>query len=141
MVDGGSQVSALLEHRSAMKGVYMRLVVQARSCYKPLAMRTLARPVAVVATAVLLFVATRASAAQYPGWGDTGWVYASKRQCCNAAIEIAAEYSAQACITAGGVPKPFAGASQRGTCSSEWMQDGAGGVVYRCYGEAAVWCR
>ena len=89
----------------------------------------------------LLVSVAVANAAQYPGWGDTGWVYASKRECCNAAIEIAASYSAQACVTTGGVPRPFAGASQRGTCSAEWMQAGSGGLLYRCYGEASVWCR
>ena len=89
----------------------------------------------------LLLVSSAARAAQYSGWGDTGWVYASKRECCNAAINIAAEYSAQACINMNGVPRPFAGASQRGTCTAEWMQDEQGGMLYRCYGEASVWCR
>src|SRR5262245_4267904 len=98
------------------------------------------RMVAVVAVTTFLLDAGVARAAQYPGWGDTGWVYASKRDCCNAAIDIAAQYSAEACVSAGGVPRPFAGASQRGTCSSEWMQ-AEGGVLYRCYGEASVWCR
>lgn len=94
-----------------------------------------------VGAVVLILVAAGAHAAQYPGWGDTGWVYASKRDCCNGAIDIAASYSAQACITVGGVPRPFAGASQRGTCSAEWMQDEDGNVLYRCQGEASVWCR
>ena len=89
----------------------------------------------------VLLTATVAGAAQYPGWGDTGWVYASKRDCCAAAIDIAAQYSAQACVTTGGVPRPFAGSAQRGTCSAEWQQNGGGGLLYRCYGEAAVWCR
>lgn len=97
--------------------------------------------VAILGALGLLLSAAMARAAQYPGWGDTGWVYASKRECCNAAIDIAASYSAQACANIGGVPRPFAGASQRGTCSSEWMQDGSGGLLYRCYGEASVWCR
>jgi hypothetical protein len=104
-------------------------------------MRMLMRPTPLAALALLLLAGTDVRAAQYSGWGDTGWVYASKRECCNAAIEIAAEYSAQACITSGGVPRPFAGSSQRGTCSAEWMQDAEGGLLYRCYGEAAVWCR
>jgi len=103
-------------------------------------MRVLAGWVAVAVGSLLLLAGSRAGAAQYPGWGDTGWVYASKRDCCNAAIEIAAQYSAQACVGAGGVPRPFAGSAQRGTCSAEWMQ-GEGGVLYRCYGEASVWCR
>ena len=97
-------------------------------------------PSIAAAIAALVLVAGGVHAAQYPGWGDTGWVYASKRECCNAAIVIAAQYSADACVTAGGVPRSFAGASQRGTCSSEWMQQ-EGGLLYRCYGEASVWCR
>jgi len=90
---------------------------------------------------LVVLAATGALAAQYPGWGDTGWMYASKRECCAAAINIAADYSAQTCVTTGGVPRPFAGASQRGTCSAEWQQDSEGGMLYRCYGEASVWCR
>jgi hypothetical protein len=93
------------------------------------------------AALLLLGAAGTARAAQYPGWGDTGWGYGSKRECCNAAIDIAADYSAQACVNVGGVPRPFAGASQRGTCTSEWTQDESGALMYRCYGEASVWCR
>jgi hypothetical protein len=89
---------------------------------------------------VALAVPLVASAAQYPGWGDTGWVYASRRDCCNAAISIANEYSAQACINSGGRPNGFRGGGQRGTCQAEWTQDNAGGMLYRCYGEAAIWC-
>ena len=96
---------------------------------------------ALVVLALVVVAATTARAAQYPGWGDTGWVYASKRDCCNAAIEIAAGYSAQACVDTGGVPRSFAGSSQRGTCSADWMQAEDGGIIYRCYGEASVWCR
>jgi hypothetical protein len=91
--------------------------------------------------ATLLLAPPVARGAQYPGWGDTGWVYASKRDCCNAAIAIAQDYSAQACVNSGGVPRPFSGGAQRGSCSAEWMQDAEGGVLYRCYGEAAIWCR
>ena len=90
---------------------------------------------------LLVLTATDARPGQYPGWGDTGWVYASKRDCCNAAIEIAASYSAQACINTGGLPAPFRGAAQRGTCSAEWTQDEYGSLLYRCSGEASVWCR
>jgi hypothetical protein len=50
-------------------------------------------------------------------------------------------YSAQACVDTGGVPRSFAGSSQRGTCSADWMQAEDGGIIYRCYGEASVWCR
>ncbi len=103
-------------------------------------MQVSARMVTAAAATALLVAAAGARAAQYPGWGDTGWVYASKRECCNAAIDIAAEHSANACVTTGGVPRSFAGASQRGTCSAEWMQHD-GSLLYRCYGEASVWCR
>jgi hypothetical protein len=92
------------------------------------------------AAAVLLAAASSATAAQYPGWGDTGWVYASRRECCNAAIASASDYSAQACVTSGGVPRPFQGGGQRGTCQLEWTQ-ADGEMLYRCYGEAAIWCR
>jgi hypothetical protein len=91
------------------------------------------------AIAVLL-AAGPASAAQYPGWGDTGWVYASKRDCCLGAIAIAQDYSAQACVDSGGRPRPTTG-QQRGNCQAEWMQDPDGNMLFRCYGEAAVWCR
>ena len=68
-----------------------------------------------IISALLLasFVGT-ATATQYSGWGDTGWIYASKYDCCNQAIAIASQYSAQACYTAGGSPQSFAGGGQRG---------------------------
>jgi hypothetical protein len=95
----------------------------------------------ILGVALLLLAAAGALAAQYPGWGDTGWVYANKRDCCAAAIEIAASYSASACATVGGLPAPFRGAAQRGTCSAQWTQDENGTLLYRCSGEASVWCR
>jgi hypothetical protein len=95
----------------------------------------------VVGAGLLLLAAGNARAGQYPGWGDTGWVYASKRDCCTAAIEIAASYSAAACTNSGGMPAPFRGAAERGTCKAEWRQGGQGSLLYRCLGEASVWCR
>ena len=98
---------------------------------------------AYTAILVLFFVvasAGRARASEYPGWGDTGWVYESKRDCCNDAIAIASQYSEQACATSGGKPSPFVGGGQRGSCSAQWTQDGYGNMLYRCYGEASVWC-
>ena len=92
-------------------------------------------------TIALLFgTAISARASEYPGWGDTGWVYENKRECCNDAIAIATQYSEQACTTAGGFPSPFVGGGQRGSCSSQWTQDANGDVLYRCYGETSVWC-
>jgi hypothetical protein len=97
--------------------------------------------ITLLAAGLLLGSAGAAHATQYPGWGDTGWVYASKRECCNAAISIASQYSIDACVTSGGTPKAFVGGGQRGSCSSEFTQGDDGALMYRCYGEASVWCR
>ena len=76
---------------------------------------------AILAVGLLLGSPAEVRASEYPGWGDTGWVYASKRECCNAAITIASQYSEQACANSGGTPSPFEGAGQRGSCSWQWM--------------------
>ena len=102
-------------------------------------MRLATRAAAFAVGLVLAFV-SGVPATEYPGWGDTGWVYASKSQCCNDAIAVASQYSEQACSTSGGVPSPFDGGGQRGSCSWQWTQDGQGNVMYRCYGQASVWC-
>ena len=96
---------------------------------------------AAVVTIIGLTVAPRpGGASEYPAWGDTGWVYASKRECCNAAIRIAQQYSAEACIGVGGVPRPMRGGA-RGSCEAQWMQLEDASIVYRCVSESAVWCR
>lgn len=82
-----------------------------------------------IAATGLLACAAPGGASQYPGWGDTGWTWASKRDCCIAAIAIAQEYSAQACLDSGGRPRPTTG-QQRGSCQAEWMQDPDGGMLY-----------
>ena len=79
-------------------------------------------------------------ASQYLGWGDTGWVYASRRECCNAAIAIAQQYSAEACLAVGGLPRPMRGTA-RGSCEAEWTQAPDGSMLYRCVSESSVWCR
>ena len=94
-----------------------------------------------LALALTVAIVGTARAGQYPAWGDTGWVYASRRECCNAALAIASDYSAQACVNSGGVPRPFRGGVQRGTCQVQWAQGRSGGMLYRCYGETAIWCR
>ena len=89
---------------------------------------------------LLLALAAWVHASEYPAWGDTGWIYGSKWQCCNQAIAIASQYSEQACSTSGGRPSPFEGEAQRGSCSWQWTQDADGNVLNRCTGEASVWC-
>ena len=96
--------------------------------------------IAIIAAALVGGWSSAARASAYAGWGDTGWVYASKRDCCNAAIAIAQQWSMEACVNVGGVPRPMRGA-KRGTCESEWMQGPDGGLLYRCYSESSVWCR
>lgn len=101
------------------------------------------RTLTTVALATMVFLATAprvVRASEYPAWGDTGWVYASKRECCNAAVQIAQQYSMEACIAVGGVPRPMRGAA-RGSCEAEWTQLDTGAILYRCVSESAVWCR
>lgn len=95
------------------------------------------RPWIVVAA---IAVAVPALAAQYPGWGDTGFSFYSKRECCAYAIALAQENSAAVCVETGGIPKPFSG-TRRGSCQWEWMTDEYNQQIFRCVSEAAVWCR
>jgi hypothetical protein len=95
---------------------------------------------AALATMLIATIAVPVGASEYPAWGDTGWVYASKRECCNAAIQIAQQYSMDACVNVGGTPRPIRG-SRRGSCEAQWMQLEDGSMVYRCVSESSVWCR
>jgi hypothetical protein len=96
--------------------------------------------IAVVVASLLL--AAPVSAGQYPAWGDTEWIYASKRECCDEAIAIAQRYSAQACMNAGGVPTGMRGGVQRrGFCKWQSTNDMDGNVLFRCQSEASVPCR
>jgi hypothetical protein len=103
-------------------------------------MRTIPRaPLAIVA---LVLLAAPVSAGQYPARADTGWVYASKRECCNGAIAMAQEYSAAACRNIGGRPSPMHGGVQRrGFCAWESTRDAGGAILFRCQAEASVPCR
>jgi len=90
----------------------------------------------------LAATATVASARQYPGRGDTGWIYASKRDCCDEAIGRAQQDSAAVCESSGGIPSAMRGGVQRrGSCAWESNRDAAGDVVFRCTAEATVLCR
>lgn len=91
-------------------------------------------------TLALLALAAPAGAAQYPGWGDTGWGFYSKRDCCAQAIALAQQDSANRCAASGGTARPTSGI-QRGSCEWEWTTDEYGRQVFRCASEAAIWCR
>ncbi|MGH7893755.1 MAG: hypothetical protein ACREQL_03755 [Candidatus Binatia bacterium] len=96
--------------------------------------------VAILAIILVFRSADAVRASEYPGWGDTGWIYDGKRECCRQAIAIASQYSEQECLNTGGRPSPFVGGGQRGSCSWQSQQDGDGYTLNRCYGEASIWC-
>ena len=90
----------------------------------------------------LVASAASATAGQYPGRGDTGWVPVGKRECCNEAIALAQQDSATACRLVGGAPNPMRGGVQRrGFCQWESDVDDDGVTHFRCYSEATVPCR
>jgi len=98
-------------------------------------------PSALAIVMVVLLVAP-AGAAQYPARSDTDWVYASKRECCDGAIALAQQYSADACRVSGGRPSPMRGGVQRrGFCTWQSTRDTNGAVLFRCQAEATVPCR
>jgi hypothetical protein len=95
-----------------------------------------------LAALALLLLVPPALAGQYPGHGDTGWVYVGKRDCCNEAIALAQADSAAVCRNTGGTPAPMHGGVQRrGQCAWESAQDDDGVTAFRCQAEATVWCR
>jgi len=103
-------------------------------------MKALSRAALVIVTVVLLVVPARA--AQYPARSDTDWVYASKRACCDGAIALAQQYSAEACQVSGGRPSPMRGGVQRrGFCTWQSTRDANGAILFRCQAEATVPCR
>src|SRR5436190_1647075 len=93
-------------------------------------------------TALVVCSTASALAGQYPGRGDTGWIAAGKRDCCNEAIARAQEDSAIACRNVGGMPNPMRGGVQRrGFCQWESAVDDDGVTHFRCYSEATIPCR
>jgi hypothetical protein len=98
-----------------------------------------ARALLVCVAGAAVVAAAPLQAAQYPGWGETGWCCYSKRECCEEAVALAQEASARNCEMAGGTPRPSG--ARRGSCSWEWIQDEGGSALYRCASEAVVHCR
>ncbi len=93
----------------------------------------------VIMTVALVALAATVHAGSYPGYGDTGYNYNSKRVCCDAAVELAREHSMAACQRAGGWPRPKPGVS-RGMCNWDRRQDGSGRVWYSCKANTSVRC-
>ena len=95
--------------------------------------------IAVSAVAMLLLAGAAAMAASYHGFGDTGWDFENKRDCCEEAVWLAQEDSMRLCEMAGGHPKVRSG-STRGIC--DWDARGSGrDRLYRCTAKADVYCR
>ena len=97
---------------------------------------------ALTVSMTLMLWISETAAGQYPGRGDTGWLYAGKRECCNEAIALAQEDSAAVCRNVGGTPNAMRGGVQRrGYCRWESARDDSGATVFRCQAEATVLCR
>ncbi len=93
------------------------------------------------AAATILSMAAAASAAGgYKGYGSTGYEFDRKRDCCEEALLRAADDSAGACRRAGKLPD-YDPRRLRGSCKSEWRQDGRGTVWYACESAVSVPCR
>lgn len=94
---------------------------------------------AVTIVAIVTGLAGPAFATEYAGYGDTGWNWYDKRDCCEEAVLLAQDDSFRQCENAGGAPKVRSG-SQRGLC--DW--DARGGTndrIYRCQAKSSVYCR
>lgn len=92
-----------------------------------------------LALLALLAAPGLAEAASYKGWGDTGWNFDNKRDCCEEAVWLAQEDSIRQCLDAGGRPKVRSG-STRGLC--DWDAEGSSfDRVYRCTANSEVYCR
>jgi hypothetical protein len=99
---------------------------------------TLVRLAAAISVAALLGAAP-ALAGSYYGYGDTGWDFYDKRECCEEAVWLAQENSMQLCENAGGEPKVPSG-STRGLCDTDSRGSGRD-RIYRCTAKANVYCR
>jgi hypothetical protein len=93
----------------------------------------------VLAALAAVVIATPAFAVEYQGYGDTGWNWYDKRECCEEAVFLAQDDSVRQCQNAGGVAKVRTG-STRGLCDWDARGDGLN-RVYRCTASTAVYCR
>jgi hypothetical protein len=112
-------------------------VCEKLSSIQELSMRHLG---SIVATGfVVLLAATVAPADEYPGQAKTGFQYANRRECCDAALALAQRDSAAVCERAGGVPKPPA-VTARGRCDPEQRRGADGLPVFACTATVNVPC-
>src|SRR4051812_8698090 len=94
---------------------------------------------AAAVTTILFLTPAAAPATEYKGWGDTGWSFDNKRDCCEEAVWLAQDDRIGQCESAGGHAKVRSGTT-RGLC--DWDARGGGrDRVYRCTANTAVYCR
>jgi hypothetical protein len=87
----------------------------------------------------MLAVPVFAGAASYVGYGDTGFGFSNKGECCEEAVYIAQENSARDCERAGGYAD-FRRSSARGRCDWSTKRGADGRPVFRCTASAQVRC-
>lgn len=93
---------------------------------------------ALVAATVLLAPAV-CSATSFEGYGETGWDYDNKRDCCDDAVYFAQDHAIASCQDSGGQARIRQGSS-RGSC--DWDARGPSyDRVYRCTARTRVDCR
>ena len=93
---------------------------------------------ALLAAAVLLTPAV-GLATSFEGYGETGWDYDNKRDCCDDAVYFAQDHAIAYCEESGGQARVRSG-SARGSC--DWDARGASyDRVYRCTARTRVDCR
>ena len=104
-------------------------------------MQTHARiSILLLACVVAAAIATPAAAGNYIGYGETGFSFSRKRDCCDAALEAAGRDSARACESAGGWAD-YDPRRLRGQCDTDWRQSSDGSVWYGCTAKTSVRCR
>lgn len=93
---------------------------------------------ALLAAGVLL-APSACLATSFEGYGETGWDYDNKRDCCDDAVYFAQDHAIASCEQSGGQARIRSG-SARGSC--DWDARGASYErVYRCTARSRVDCR
>jgi len=88
----------------------------------------------------LAALSVAAWAATYPGYGDTGFGFSNRGECCEEAVFLAQEDSAAACERIGGYAE-YSRSAARGRCQTQRKRDSDGFTVFRCTATATVQCR
>jgi len=95
---------------------------------------------AMTALAAVVLTSGTATAGNYKGYAETGFIHDNKRECCEDAIYLAADDSALSCERAGGMPD-YDPRRVRGSCDADWRQDSRGRLRFSCRASVTVRCR